>query len=344
MIREHFKAIDNLNPSDEAVALAVEKAIKAQKSGKVIQMKSNKINFKAISALAACMAVIIALGAIFYPYDSGNSFFLTASAATKDEAEPITKDSSVKVGVFQPSASGFGASVNESQKKVDSASLDVGVNFNMQCRGQNVEKIKYTAEGAVFGFPFENEADLNDSEYGRKCLATNKKIIEKTLYEGKRAYSSGEMSHYTSYTVDYDNQPDNINEHPHSEKSGDYVDKDAFFYAPIMLWSDITLEDNITQEEKDALYTIGSTSGGWAVEHSKHNDLSDDDKLFAEIFGKPKYDFDTAKKILSKAMFRNVYIHAEVTYKNGETETKTVKLEIKKFNKDNTVDVGARLI
>lgn len=80
MNKIYYNTIGNVRPSDSAVEKAVEAALRADRSGKVKEMKIKHSYIKPLSAAAACMALIIALGAVFFP-KSDNTFYVNASAA-----------------------------------------------------------------------------------------------------------------------------------------------------------------------------------------------------------------------------------------------------------------------
>lgn len=84
MNKIYYNTIDNVRPSDSAVERAVEAALRADQSGKVTKMKAKHSYIKPLSAIAACMALIIALGAVFFP-KSDNTFYINASAAEVDK-------------------------------------------------------------------------------------------------------------------------------------------------------------------------------------------------------------------------------------------------------------------
>lgn len=84
MNKIYYNTIDNVRPSDSAVERAVEAALRADQSGKVTKMKAKHSYIKPLSAIAACLALIIALGAVFFP-KSDNTFYINASAAEVDK-------------------------------------------------------------------------------------------------------------------------------------------------------------------------------------------------------------------------------------------------------------------
>ena len=81
MNKKYYSTISSLKPSRKAVDAAVANALRLEKSGKVIEMKpaNNKKKLTAIGTIAASLALIIALGAVFFPH--GNSLVLKVNAA-----------------------------------------------------------------------------------------------------------------------------------------------------------------------------------------------------------------------------------------------------------------------
>lgn len=98
-----LKAISSLKASPEAVERAVEAALKAEESGKVIELeKTKKFNYKPVSIIAASLVFVIVLGFIFYP-KSDNVFYLNASAS--EIAKGFDYDNSI-LGSYSLTASG----------------------------------------------------------------------------------------------------------------------------------------------------------------------------------------------------------------------------------------------
>lgn len=214
---KYLKAIDSLVPREESVEKTIEAITKAEQSGKVIEMKTTKKyrKFTAIGAVAASLALVIALGALFYPAAikkakngtlsssstaKQNGFFITANAAeaTSDEAKPekITSDKFVKIGKFVPSIGFATYDVGDNGDKFNGRMVGL-FNYDLRCEGENIDKVTYKIDNSTF------------------CIKNGyKPVIEK---DGKndlfKSYSlnvgeTGEYGAYYSYTVDYDNQPD----------------------------------------------------------------------------------------------------------------------------------------
>ncbi|MCH5299582.1 MAG: hypothetical protein J1E96_07460 [Ruminococcus sp.] len=209
MNEKYYKAIDSLTPRDESVKKTIEAVTKASQSGKVIEMKTRKINkkFAAISAVAASLAVIITCGAFFYPGANlsennlspstaakQNGFFMTAYAAeaTDDEAKSnkITSDDFVKIGKFVPTI----CFIMQENSEIDQMS---GLfNFDLKCEGENIDKVTYKIENSTFCIKNNYKPVISRDDKSR--------LDKEEIIVGEE----GEYSYYNSYTVNYDNQPD----------------------------------------------------------------------------------------------------------------------------------------
>ncbi len=203
MNEKYFKAIDSLVPPKSSVEKMMSAALEAEQSGKVTEMKATRKlkKFSAIGAVAASLALVIALGAFFYPGAINKSksnvgstatkekgFFMTAYAAeaTGDEskAEKITSNKFVEIGKIVPTL-GY---ATENQ-------MGGFFNYDIRCEGENIEKVTYKIDNSTF------------------CIKNGyKPVIDK---DGKNDYykectlgEEGEYDAYNSYTVNYNNQPD----------------------------------------------------------------------------------------------------------------------------------------
>ncbi len=152
MDKNDFKAISELKASDKAVEKAVKSALKAYDSGKVIKMeKTKKLNYKAVSAIAACLVAVVACTAVFGNFGGRNSFTITAAAAeaTPDEATPDEKQLNndfVSIGTMElAGGSAHGVSDDDGKwKYINECALDITANF--KCKGENIKYISYEAD------------------------------------------------------------------------------------------------------------------------------------------------------------------------------------------------------
>lgn len=216
MNEKYFKAIDSLIPREKSVEKTIEAITKAERSGKVIEMKATKRyrKFTSIGIAAASLALVIALGAIFYPNAvktaetkpssstvvKQNGFFITANAAeaTSDEAAPqkITSHKFVKIGKFTPSVGFVTYDVGDNGDNSNNRIAGL-FNYNLRCEGDNIDKITYKIDNSTF------------------CIKNGyKPVIDKDgqndLFKmyGLTVGEKDEYGAYYSYTVDYNNQPD----------------------------------------------------------------------------------------------------------------------------------------
>ncbi len=213
MNKKYYEAMDSLRPSPEAVEKAVSSAIQADAAGKVVELKTKKQRgfFKPVTAVAASLAVVLALGAVFSPaFRQSNQpgFFLTAHAATADEASDITlnKSSFVTIGTLQQDSGGYGT-VDDIMTEAN-----VGMTSTLKCTGKNIESVTYSVSGKN---PYaairltENQPVL---DYGNKSEVFSGHFEGRKGADGKpigirTTTEEGDCVFYDSVTVDYDNQP-----------------------------------------------------------------------------------------------------------------------------------------
>lgn len=200
MIKEHLKAIDNLMPSDEAVASAVERAIKAKESGKVIEMKkNNKKRFAFIGAAAAGLAVIIGLSAVFISSapasdnvksssekQSANSFVLKANAADLPKNAGFAKS---VIGAFAGSSEG-GWAMNVKKDGFQ----DYFTNYlisKLEIDGKNIKSVtvKSNKKGIYFGITPDVEPETLDIKTAISELEKKTKLSKNIefIYTGDRS-------------------------------------------------------------------------------------------------------------------------------------------------------------
>lgn len=203
MDKNDFKAIDKLKASSDAVERAVESALKAYDSGKVIELKkTKKINYKPVSIIAASLVAVIACTAFFGNLGTKNSFTITASAveATSDEATPDEKELSNKftsIGMLKYGGnSGFGEpGEGGTMKKLYDGDIDLLA--KLSCKGKNVKYVTYStdANGAIGLFT------------ANKLVKHSKAM--KTFKGNSITEKNKSIKYYHSVTSAYDTQLEN---------------------------------------------------------------------------------------------------------------------------------------
>lgn len=168
--------------------------------------KKKKLKITAISAVAACLAVIIGLTALWIPAGSSkNAFSLTAYAAeaTGDEAkgESLNNKSYVKIGTvkdFGATTSFIVGRVNDKRETTadypPSGSTICSANhtfvFNLNCKGDNIDTVTFDSGSGKFRI-----STFCDNVFNTKAKSNN--------YNG----FSGDHEYYCdAFTTKYQNQ------------------------------------------------------------------------------------------------------------------------------------------
>ncbi len=178
-MRTYKNALDKIKASEsfknETVNMLVER-----------QSRSRKYRFAPIAAIAASLAVVIALGAIFIPMTkSHNSFVIKANAAE------LNKNSFTTIGELP--ASGWWTEWDDNNSII---SAGAEADFMLSVKGENIKEITYSIENGAFAVPNIN----------RKILKSDK--VAKAGYMPNRAGKS----YYSTVTTSYNNQFDVSND------------------------------------------------------------------------------------------------------------------------------------
>lgn len=160
------------------------------------QANKKKIRFIPIAAVAASLALVVALGAIFFPISKDNkSFVITANAAE------LNNNSFTTIGELP--ASGWWTKMNFSEGASEHG-LDVGTgitngtrsDFMLNVEGKNIEKITFSIENGAIAVPDKN-----------KKLLSSKKAPDIDY-----ALQNKDRTLYSEITTSYDNQINPIND------------------------------------------------------------------------------------------------------------------------------------
>ncbi len=185
------ETLSNITVSQEALSKALETA-RNFKEDKV--MKTHKIiKFRATATIAASLAVVIALSAVFFGYMGRNSFTLTAYAAV------IGKDAFVKVGNLNLSASG--ASWQREGDLITNISARGFFNLDIKCKGKDIETVTYKHH------PKYTASNTEHSEYLLVDDSYSGLIEYDEFSDGNLITTVQQLKPASSCTFDYDNQP-----------------------------------------------------------------------------------------------------------------------------------------
>lgn len=348
MDKNYFKAIDNLTPSKSALDRAIE-AARAEQSGKVIPMKTTKKKFGLIGAIAASLALIITLGAVFFPSsvstDSGetnndkseNIFFITANAA---ELENQISDKSV-IGVFAGETGT--ARLADFDNNDDSDPFDSGQYYKdgyadlfilygistFSVKGDNIKSISMKSNKKGIYFGVTPVGDIDESRNGDENV--------NYVYTNGRAVAMGEKS-YKEY------------EKSRKEKLKRYIDADSLNNSQYTkeelkkygdgMYADIFC-DEFTYENTDGKKIVDIGGDFDLVIESNHSNAriakllekldNVDGKIIEHKFRRENHDDldsyrDNLYRKIVKETVMNATIDVTVNFADGTSQTKTLKL------------------
>lgn len=193
-MKTYKNAMDKIKASDDFKAQTAEKLVENQE-------KKNKFRFSPIAAIAASLAVVIALGAVFFPMSKENkSFVITANAAE------LNDNSFTTIGELP---------ANNWRADVDENEIYVIADFALEVKGENIKNVTYTIDNGAFAVP-----DANDK------LTAAKKAGEKVCVPER-----ANKSFYNEITAKYDNQIDGINDNVEIVFNPAKIDKNTIVVA-----------------------------------------------------------------------------------------------------------------
>lgn len=146
-MKTYKNAMDKIKASDSFKTRTVEMLVETKR-------KNKKFRFAPVAAIAASLAVVIALGAVFLPMSKDkNSFVITANAAELSQ-NGFTVISRLPVTNMW---------INEDGNNQKNYTIKAGfhTDFNTEVKGENIEKVTYS---------IKNGALLLTNEYSKKVV------------------------------------------------------------------------------------------------------------------------------------------------------------------------------
>ncbi|MCR5653938.1 MAG: hypothetical protein K6F88_09110 [Ruminococcus sp.] len=193
-MKTYKNAMNKINASESFKAETAEMLVSHQANKK-------KIRFIPIAAVAASLALVVALGAIFFPTsENNNSFIITANAAE------LNSNSFTTIGELP--ASNWRADVDENE-------IYVIADFALEVKGENIKNVTYTIDNGAFAVP-----DANDK------LTASKKASKKVCVPKRE-----NKSFYSEITAKYNNQIDTTNDNVEIVFNPAKIDKDIILVA-----------------------------------------------------------------------------------------------------------------
>ena len=163
--------------------------------------ENKKFRLAPIAAIAASLAVVIALGAVFLPLSKGNdSFIITANAME------INKNSFTTIGELP--AYGW-------KTDVDKSEIYTIADFMLQVKGENIKEVTYSIKNGAFAIPDRNKKPITSKEIGANVCVPKRE----------------DKSFYSEVTTAYDNQIDAINDNVEIVFNPAKIDKNVISIA-----------------------------------------------------------------------------------------------------------------
>lgn len=276
---------------------------------KNISTEKKKIifDFRIVSAVAACLVVVI-LGAILIsPFGSRENSFVLKAGATE-----IDGDSFVEVCELYSNMSASGSLlINGELYPYESRSCLLKV----FCEGKNIETVSYTIENGVFIFPLNSYAQDYRDDFP-KAAQLSDRIYNRVEAVNKVEHGFENELQYSSYTIDYEDQLE-------LEK---YNDLDSF---PIMVSSQVSMADEDLSDKARQWFESDIPE--------EYNSLElDDERLL-------NYLIQDSVAICDE-IFSRIRIKVEVTYEDKTTDSETFTLACTGANEYKGLVIGARIV
>ena len=347
MDKNYFKAIDNLTPSQSALDRALD-AARAEQSGKVIPMKTTKRKFTLLGAIAASLALIITLGAVFFPSSvptdnktnnnkNENVFFITANAA---ELENQLSGKSI-IGAFAGEAGTARLADfdnNDDNDPFDSGQYykdgyaDVFILYDISTfsvKGDNIKSISVKSNKKGIYFGVTPIGDIDESRNGDENV--------NYVYANGRGVAIGEKS-YKEYEK---SRKERLKRYTDADSldNSQYTKKELKKYSDGM-YANIFC-DGFTYENTDGKKAIDIGGDFDLVIESNHSNAiianllekldNVDGKIIEHKFRREDCDDldsyrDNLYRKIVKETVKNATIDVTVNFTDGTAQTKTLKL------------------
>lgn len=213
--------------------------------GSVIKFKKKKTFVKPVSIIAASLALVIALGAVFtFGTKDKSSFVMTVNA------EEISKDKSAYIELDEKNTE-YGMSIHYDGNVIGSFPVYVG------CKGEDIETVTYSIDrGALL-----TSTRINDNKIVDGIIAPKDDYNNGISINGENSIARA----YYSFTVGYKDQPDSFEYTTKNEIKSD------FLMSAVINNKDLPQEN---QKEIKKYANLCQNSSGDVFEKSFHKLLS----------------------------------------------------------------------
>lgn len=271
------------------------------------EKKKIKFDFRVISAIAACLVVVILGTILISPFGSRENSFVLKAGATE-----IGSDSFVEVCELYSNMSASGSLlINGELYEYEGRSCLLKV----FCEGKNIETVSYTIENGVFIFPLNSYAQDYRDDFP-KAAQLSDRIYNRVEAVNKVEHGFENELQYSSYTIDYEDQLE-------LEK---YNDLDSF---PIMVSSQVSMADEDLSDKARQWFESDIPE--------EYNSLElDDERLLNYLI--------QDNMVICDEIFSRVRIKVEVTYEDKTTDSETFTLSCTGANEYKGFVIGARIV
>ena len=332
MIEKFYRQFDKISAPDTAVEKAVEAAANADPSAQIIELKPKKRRRLWISATAAVLVIAVVLGVVLIPRhdnhdSSGSRFTITANAAALGD-----KFGSNVVGAFM-CESPFSMGYFDENKKGE---------YYMACivdalhiEGEDIASVSMSTNIKEVLFMIDPIPPVKDGVTSVDLLKADDWTEELDVDEGEieRAREK-ERSKYTNLSmIDSDQTEDELSEGFEGAiccNSFTYQNTDGYnpikFEGSMMLWIMLTKSDAETKKLLDEVDAL------WDELQKLFKDVDEEEEseeAWKELEKKEQEIMKKANQVTEKILrhiFKDGVFTVQVTFADGTTESKTLKL------------------
>ncbi|MBR1732084.1 MAG: hypothetical protein IJ725_06595 [Ruminococcus sp.] len=333
MLKDFFKPMDNIKPSENDIERYIEAAVNKDK---ITEIKPKKARGKitAISVIAATLALIIALGIVFYPKavnsknnaKSDYSFTLVANAA---EIKNKNLGSNV-IGAFEGGSS-YGAYLKGQEgygkypdwfQQFDLSSLRI--------EGENIKSVTVSSrnKGIYFNvnvYPKIIEGDINQYSPDKEGIFISKgnRSVCAENYKSEEEYNKARAEEKKKYT---DTNSFNNSQYTHKQITGaSYTGFFGDFVCDSMTYNNTDKKKVINLDSVIEL-TVESiqTDDNNVSEYLKRiNEIEEKEEL---VNSDESFEKDKLLHKILKIIIDDTSLDITVEYNNGKKETKSFAL------------------
>ena len=327
MIERFYRRFDDIKAPETAVENAVNAAATADPSAQIIELKPKKRRKLWISATAAVLVIAVILGVILIPHrdSTGSRFTITANAAGLGN-----KFGSNVIGAFMGEGPVSMGDLDEEKKDEYYIAFIVD---SLHIEGEEISSVSMSTNIKEVLFMIDPSPQLKDGVTTMDMMTDDDDYEKKfDVEEGEFEYAKGkEWSKYTNLSmIDSDKTDAELRkEYPMVCNSFTYQNIDGYnpikFEGSMMMWIKLTKTDSEIAkmlEEIDAIQDESARLHRYVAENYTDKEWKELEKKDQELNQKANH---LTEQIL-RHIFKDGVFTVEVTFSDGTTERKTLKL------------------